>query len=121
MKYYAEITGWGDEAKAFLKELNYIILFNDNAPSELAEISILHSINELKADIKQGDTFIIADKVFEVSAVGDEAQKTFKELGHATINFAGRDIPDLPGHIMLKGDEILTEDDIVKGAKIEIY
>lgn len=26
MKYYAEITGWGDEAKAFLKELNYIIL-----------------------------------------------------------------------------------------------
>ena len=24
MKYYAEITGWGDEAKAFLKELNYI-------------------------------------------------------------------------------------------------
>ena len=40
MKYYAEITGWGDEAKAFLKELNYIILFNDNAPSELAEISI---------------------------------------------------------------------------------
>ena len=40
MKYYAEITGWGDEAKAFLKELNYIILFNDNAPSELAEISL---------------------------------------------------------------------------------
>ena len=37
MKYYAEITGWGDEAKAFLKELNYIILFNNNAPSELAE------------------------------------------------------------------------------------
>ena len=26
-----------------------------------------------------------------------------------------------PGHIMLKGDEALTEDDIVKGAKIEIY
>ena len=48
MKYYAEITGWGDEAKAFLKELNYIILFNDNAPSELAEISILHSIGEMK-------------------------------------------------------------------------
>ena len=104
MKYYAEITGWGDEAKAFLKELNYIILFNDNAPSELAEISILHSIGEMKGDI-----------------VGDEAQKTFKELGHATINFAGRDVPDLPGHIMLKGDEALIEDDIVKGAKIEIY
>ena len=117
MKYYAEITGWGDEAKAFLKELNYIILFNDNAPSELAEISILHSIGEMKGDIEVGDTIIIAEKVFEVTAVGDEAQ----ELGHATINFAGRDVPDLPGHIMLKGDEALTEDDIVKGAKIEIY
>lgn len=121
MKYCAEITGWGNEAKAFLKELNYIILFNDNAPSELAEISILHSISEIKDDIKVGDTFIIADKVFEVTAVGDEAQNTFKELGHATINFAGRDVPDLPGHIMLKGDEPLTEEDIFKGAKIEIY
>lgn len=121
MKYYAEITGWGDEAKAFLKELNYIILFNDNAPSELAEISILHSIGEMKGDIEVGDTIIIAEKAFEVTAIGDEAQKTFKELGHATINFAGRDVPDLPGHIMLKGDEALTEDDIVKGAKIEIY
>lgn len=121
MKYYAEITGWGDEAKAFLKELNYIILFNDNAPSELAEISILHSIGEMKGDIEVGDTIIIAEKAFEVTAVGLVAQKTFKELGHATINFAGRDVPDLPGHIMLKGDEALTEDDIVKGAKIEIY
>lgn len=121
MKYHAEITGWGSEAKAFLKELNYIILFNDNAPDELAEISILHSVSNLNSEIKTGDTFIIADKIFEVTAVGNEAQKTFMELGHATINFAGRDVPDLPGHIMLKGDEPLTEEDIVKGAKIEIY
>ena len=121
MKYSSKITGWGSEAKAFLGELNYVILFNDNAPSELAEISILHSVSELKGEIKVGDTFIIADKVFDVTAVGDEAQKTFKELGHATINFAGRNVPDLPGHIMLKGDEALTEDDIVEGAKIEIY
>ena len=93
----------------------------DFVPAELAEISILHSIGEMKGDIEVGDTIIIAEKAFEVTAVGDEAQKTFKELGHATINFAGRDVPDLPGHIMLKGDEALTEDDIVKGAKIEIY
>ncbi len=78
-------------------------------------------VDEMKGDIEVGDTIIIAEKAFEVTAVGDEAQKTFKELGHATINFAGRDVPDLPGHIMLKGDEALTEDDIVKGAKIEIY
>ena len=120
MKYSSEITGWGSEAKAFLKELNYIILFNDNAPSELAEISILHTA-ELHGDIAVGDTVIIGDKVFEITAVGDEAQHTFKELGHATINFAGRDVPDLPGHIMLKGDEPLTEEDIQKGVKIEIY
>ena len=35
MKYYAEITGWGDEAKAFFKRVNYIILFNDNAHQNL--------------------------------------------------------------------------------------
>lgn len=121
MKYTSEITGWGNEAKAFLKELNYIILFNDNAPSELAEISILHSVSELKGDIEVGDTFVIGNKIFDVTAVGDEAQHTFRELGHATINFAGRDVPDLPGHIMLKGEEPLTVDDIQKGVKVEIY
>ena len=121
MKYNSEITGWGSEAKAFLKELNYILLFNDNAPSELAEISILHSVADLNGDICVGDTFIIGNKAFEVTAVGDEAQHTFKELGHATINFAGRDVPDLPGHIMLKGEEPLLEEDIEKGVKIEIY
>jgi len=121
MKYHAVITGWGPEAKGFLQELNYLIFFNDNAPSELAEISILHSLGKLQEDIAVGDTFIIGEKAFEVTAIGDEAQKTFRALGHATINFAGRDTPDMPGHIMLKGDEPLTEDDIVKGAKLEIY
>ena len=39
----------------------------------------------MKGDIEVGDTIIIAEKAFEVTAVGDEAQKTFKELGHAIL------------------------------------
>ena len=67
------------------------------------------------------DAFHFAKQELPEELVYVAIEKTFKELGHATINFAGRDVPDLPGHIMLKGDEALTEDDIVKGAKIEIY
>lgn len=121
MKYNSTITGWGTEAKSFLQELNYLIFFNDDAPAELAEISILHSKADLQDDIKVGDTFIIGEKAFNVTAVGDEAQHTFKQLGHATFNFSGGDTAAMPGHIMLEGDEELTVDDIQKGIEMSFY
>lgn len=121
MKYSSKITGWGPEAISFLKELNFLIVFNDDAPPELAEISVLHTKSPLLGEINKGDTMIIGEKAFDVTAVGDEARNTFRSMGHATLNFAGGDIPSLPGHIMLHGDSLLTESDIQKGVKISIF
>lgn len=121
MKYSSVITGFGSEAKALLKEANFLIFFNNNSPSELAEISVWHEKSELFDDIKGGDTIIIGNKTFNVTAVGEEASRTFRELGHATFNFSGGDTAYMPGHIMLEGNAAISEDDIVAGAKLEIF
>lgn len=122
MKYQATITGWGEDALDFLgdENTNFIVVFNNNAPEELAEIAVLHTIEELKADPAPGDTLIFCDKVYDITAVGDEAKHTLRQLGHCTLSFKGGSEPERPGCIMLEG-EPLTAADVKKGGTIEIY
>lgn len=122
MKYCSKIVGWGDEALYFLEdpEMNFIILFNEGAPPELQEISVLHTQASLMAEPAVGDTMLICDKVFTITAIGDEALHTLKELGHCTICFKGGQTPERPGCIMVEGDDIAAAD-IVKDGCIEIY
>ena len=44
MKYQSKIVGLGPDALAFLddEDMNFIIIFNEDAPPELAELSVLH-------------------------------------------------------------------------------
>lgn len=121
MKYSSEIVSYGVDVKALLKEANFIIFFNEGSPSELADISVLHTKSELINDIQVGDTVIIGTKSFTVSAVGSEACRTFSELGHATFNFSGGDEAYMPGHIMLQGEKEISFEDIQKGAKFQIF
>ena len=123
MKYHAIITGWGQDALAFLEdpESNFIIIFNDDAPPELADLSVLHTKEELMEVPARGDTVVIGEKVFEITAVGEEAKSTLRNLGHCTLVFTGKDEPDRPGCIMLKGDEPLLTSDIQVENTIEIY
>lgn len=123
MKYGTKITGNGPDAFAFLgdPDTNFIILFNNDAPPELAELCVLHEPAELMADVEAGDTFILANKVFTVSAVGSEANETLRGLGHCTVDFKGGPEPERPGCIMLEGDDPVTAADLVAGARVEIY
>ena len=52
MKYCSTITGWGPDALGFLEEedCNFLILFNEDAPEELAEIAVLHTKAKLAAE-----------------------------------------------------------------------
>lgn len=121
MKYSTKITGWGNDALFFLDEPGFVIIFNDNAPEELADISILHEQAPLLQEPAVGDTLIIGSKVFDITAVGEEAKHTLRELGHCTLTFKPANEADRPGCIMLAGDEPLTEDDIKVGVEISIY
>lgn len=123
MKYYSEITGCGDEALDFLDdpETNFIVLFDESAPQELKDISVLHKPSPVHMDLSVGDTLILCDKVFNITAIGDKAGMTLKNLGHCTICFNGGETPDRPGCIMVSGDEALVPGDFVPGRTIEIY
>ena len=117
MKYEVTVTGLGDMALAFLDpamEMRFVILFNDDAPAELAELAILHTKAELTEAPAPGDTMKIGEKTYKITAVGDEAIHTLKELGHCTLAFTADTEPYRPGCINLDG-EIITEADLADG------
>ncbi|MBF7097104.1 PTS glucitol/sorbitol transporter subunit IIA [Alkalibacter mobilis] len=107
MKYNVKITGYGDMALDFLTE-NMLIIFNENAPNELKEISVLHEISELASEVEVGDLVEIGGKEYFVTSVGDEANHTLKTMGHCSLRFDGAEEPQLPGSIHLKGDGVPT-------------
>ncbi|HBO39251.1 MAG TPA: PTS sorbitol transporter subunit IIA [Pasteurellaceae bacterium] len=122
MKYQSEIIDWGEEALYFLEDesLNFIILFHEGAPEELKEVAILHKKATLFGEPAVGDKFFICGKHFEITAVGEEAKRTFKQLGHCTLCFSGEDHPQMPGYINVKGLEKLEPKDIRAGGEIRI-
>ncbi len=123
MKYNVTVTGLGDMALAFLDpamEMRFVILFNEDAPAELAELAILHTKAELTEAPAPGDTMTIGTKTYKITAVGDEAIHTLKELGHCTLAFTADTEPYRPGCINLDG-EIITEADLADGTAIQIF
>lgn len=122
MKYCTKITGWGPDALGFLEEedCNFLIIFNEDAPKELTEIAVLHEKAVLHADPAPGDTLLLCGKVYDISAVGEEAVHTLRELGHCTLSFKGGAEAERPGCIMLEG-EAPTASDISVGGEIEIF
>ena len=123
MKYDVTVTGLGDMALAFLDpamEMRFVILLNNDAPAELAELAILHTKAELTEAPAPGDTMKIGEKTYKITAVGDEAIHTLKELGHCTLAFTADTEPYRPGCINLDG-EIVTEADLANGTEIQIF
>lgn len=123
MKYNVTVTGLGPMALEFLSpemEMQFVILFNDDAPAELGELAILHTAGELTEAPAPGDTMKVGEKVYKITAVGDEAIHTLKELGHCTLAFTDSAEPYRPGCINLDGEPV-TAADVVNGAVIQIF
>lgn len=122
MKFNATIVGWGEEALSFVgdPDTNFLVIFNENAPEELKEISVLHTKSNVYEEPAVGDIMNLCGKIYEITAVGEEAKHTLKDLGHCTLCFTGGSEATLPGYIMLKG-EPFTVEDVKNGAPITIY
>ena len=123
MKYDVTITGLGPMAMEFLSpemEMQFVILFNEDAPAELGELAILHTAGELTEAPAPGDTMKVGEKVYKITAVDDEAIHTHKELGHCTLAFTDSTEPYRPGCINLDGEPV-TAADVVNGAVIQIF
>lgn len=114
MKYRVKIVKLGELCKDFIVE-KMVVLFDEEVPEELQEISVVHTKGELKEEVEKGDKIRIGEKEYIVTAVGDEANKTLKELGHCTLKFNGGNEADLPGVINLDGElgDIKVGDDLI--------
>ncbi|MDR1388408.1 MAG: PTS glucitol/sorbitol transporter subunit IIA [Treponema sp.] len=103
MDFKSTVTAIGELVAEFRAE-GVIIVFNNNAPPELAEMSVLHTIVSLDRDVKPDDVVILGNKDYVVTAVGEEANYTLRKMGHCTFKFSGLNTPESPGHIELKGN-----------------
>lgn len=103
--YEGTTTGMGTMVPDFLKEKK-LIIFNDHAPPELRDISLLHKGERMTEEIRPGDWFVLDGSEYRVTAVGDRANDSMRELGHVTLNFDGRTEPELPGTIHLQDAEV---------------
>lgn len=120
-KYCATITDIGKDATRLL-ENGLCIIFNNNAPPALADLSFMHTIETLEADVCAGDTVTLGGVSYPVLEVGYEANRTLKELGHCSMwlfdSSTGEKHRDcLPGYIVLG---CIKQPDIAVGQTIEI-
>jgi PTS system glucitol/sorbitol-specific IIA component len=82
------------------KEDKILILFGPQAPKELREMSVIHEFEDLEVEpLKQGGTIQFGNESFTITAIGDHANKNFKELGHISIYFQDPMEEVLPGAV----------------------
>lgn len=84
--YSTTVKAQGPMAKDFIGE-KMIILFNENAPAELAEFCVTHTGNKLTDTIEKGDILEISGQQYTIVEVGNQVQKNLKDLGHIALRF----------------------------------
>jgi PTS system glucitol/sorbitol-specific IIA component len=117
MEYKTTVTKLGDSYGEIFEQ-GLIVVFNDNAAEELAELSAVHTSAVLPTDVKPGDEVVLGTKRYTVTAVGSEANYTLRKMGHVTFVFTGDNKAELDGHIVLKGDGM---PELKSGSPFEIY
>ena len=117
MEYKTTVTKLGDSYGEIFAE-GMVVVFNENAPEELAELSAIHTPAKLPRDVKSGDEVVLGTRRYTVTAVGSEANYTLRKMGHCTFVFTGENKAELDGHIVLKGDGM---PELKPGSVFEIY
>ncbi len=94
------VTAIGPEV-ADLAEGGVLILFADGSPPELAEVSVLHAIEQGPSDAapQAGASISIGSLSVPITAVGPSAWSKVREMGHVVISFNGASHADRPGEI----------------------
>ena len=120
--YRTEITEIGPDVEEMLDATGTLITFEDGAPPELAEISILHKHTDQREEPPvPGNVVTIGPREFEITAVGGVAWRNMLDLGHAAFKFNGANEANLPGEICVEEQEAETIKEIIgSGVPLEI-
>jgi len=94
------ITAIGPEVVE-LAEGGVVILFADGSPPELAEVAVLHEVEDGPDETGPhvGASIMIGEVRAVVTAVGSSAWANVRELGHVVLSFNGADKAERPGEI----------------------
>lgn len=103
--YENKIVGAGDMVSAFSGEKMFI-LFGENAPDTLKDFCYTIDIKSTNEAIAVGQTISIDGDKFEITAIGDVAEKNLTSLGHMTVVFDGAKEATLPGSIYVEDKEM---------------
>lgn len=103
--FSTKVTSLGPLVPEFIKE-KILVFFQEGAPPELMEISVLHQPEILTGEVKPGDILLINNHSFKITAVGEVANANLKHLGHLVIKFNARTFPELPGDVCVEEKEI---------------
>lgn len=107
-QFEATIVSIGMWAEESLTD-NMMILFNKNAPPEIADYCFIHqpsTISTIDSEINLDSTLLINDIAYIVTAVGSAANINLQQLGHITLKFDGAGTPELPGCIHVLGPDL---------------
>ena len=113
IKYEVNVTAIGKLARKFLESNSSVILLDEGAHPNLAEMVIEHTPGDLTADIAAGDTLTIGKQKYKVVRVGENANDTIRESGHCTLIFNAKG--SMPGQIEVEGTAVPS---LMQGAKI---
>ena len=101
VKYEVTVTAIGKLARKFLETNSSVILLDEGAHPNLAEMVVEHTPSELSGDIAVGDTLSVGKQKYKVVRVGENANDTIRESGHCTLLFNAKG--SMPGQIELEG------------------
>lgn len=78
-----------------------LILYADGAPAALAEVSVLHKVEQESKQLVPpvGARVQIGSLSAQITAVGDTAWYKVTDLGHVVFSFNGATVADRPGEI----------------------
>lgn len=119
--YKTNITAIGEEVSDLL-EGGVLILYEDGAPAELAEVSVLHKVQEQSDQAPTvGSTLKIGAIEVGVTAIGETAWSKVQDIGHVVINFNGADEAMRPGEICAgEVDPAIIRAELQSGKVIEL-
>lgn len=105
MNYFStSVKDIGASAKDFESE-NMMILFGDDAPEGLKDYCYNIQVSDLEKSMEVGDTITFDAIKYTLTAVGSEANTTFKNLGHMTVKFDSSEAADLTGTIHVEAKD----------------
>lgn len=99
-RYATVVTRVGALVPDFV-EKGILILFGENAPAELHDLSVLHRPDITEGGLAVGDVVILDDQQFPILAVGHVANDNLVNLGHIDLKFNGETTAPLGGDVCL--------------------